>query len=231
MHMNHYFSLGFIYLFILVSLTVFCVADEVTDNEVYVQGGESSITHGSDGIFVITVKNIVPYFRYSEGENSSMIPVNQLTDISYPVSGALVLSGKGNETTVMVQITNVSLPDGNKILVLRVNPLEYYDGELLHDFNSRSKSLSDDISVDTKGTSLYMETRIEPKKIDYKEILNLCTENCMNECLAGHELTIGEDYICLMTCSERCEQCMNSSVDNMSCTDSVHVCLGSDCLE
>ncbi len=141
MYMNHCRSLGFISLFLLVSLTGYCVADEAPGYLVYVQGGESAITNGSDEMYVITVKDIIPYFNITNGQKSSQIHVELLPKLTYPMNAALVLSGVDYETTVMVQVANVSFSDGNKILTLQADPLEYYEGTLLSEYNEQKSKL------------------------------------------------------------------------------------------
>ena len=65
--MNHHVLVGFICLFLLISLAGLCIADESPGYMVYVQGGESSITNGSGGVYMMTVKDIVPYFYLTNG--------------------------------------------------------------------------------------------------------------------------------------------------------------------
>jgi len=142
MHMNRYLSLGFICSLLLISLAGFCVAEEAPSYLIYVQGGESSITDGTDGAYEITVKNIVPYFYITNGEKSSLIPVVLLPNMTYPMNAALVFSGEGNETTFMVQVAYVSLSDGNKILTLQADHLEYYEGEMLKSFNDKREDFN-----------------------------------------------------------------------------------------
>lgn len=41
----------------------------------------------------------------------------------------------------MVQVTNMLLSDGNKVLILKADPLKYYEGERLKSLNDRNGSL------------------------------------------------------------------------------------------
>ena len=54
---------------------------------------------------------------------------------------ALVLAGDSDESVFMVRVINMSLSDGNKILTLKVEPLEYYDGVLLNLFNEKKQEI------------------------------------------------------------------------------------------
>ncbi len=160
--MNHPLLLGFISILLLISLAGFCVADTAPSITAYVQGGESSITDGINGTYVITVKDVTPYFHISQGEKSSLIPVRSLRNPTYPMSAALVLSNTDNETNTLVQVVNVSLSDGNKILSLQVNPLEYYEGERFKSFNSNSKGLETLVNSQFTKAAIYFEIEGAP---------------------------------------------------------------------
>lgn len=137
--MNHCLSLGFICSFLLISLAGFCIADEVPRYLVYVQGGESSITNGTDGAYEITMKDITPYFHITDEKKSNLVPIEVLSNLTYPMNAALVLSSVDNETTVLVQVANMSLSDGNKVLTFQTEPLEFYEGKLLKSFNENKQ--------------------------------------------------------------------------------------------
>jgi hypothetical protein len=155
--MDHSLSLGFISLLLLVSLAGFCVADEAPGSLVYIQGGESFITNGTDSGYVITVKDIIPYFHFTDGEKSSLFPVDLLTNLTYPVNAALVLSSENNETAVMVQVSNMSLSDGEKILILQAEPLKYYEGERLTSYNDKSQSIYELDTLRFSNAGVYLE--------------------------------------------------------------------------
>lgn len=160
--MNHPLLLGFISILLLISLAGFCVADTAPSITAYVQGGESSIIDGINGTYVITVKDVTPYFHISQGEKSSLIPVRSLRNPTYPMSAALVLSNTDNETNTLVQVVNVSLSDGNKILSLQVNPLEYYEGERFKSFNNNSKGLETLVNSQFTKAAIYFEIEGAP---------------------------------------------------------------------
>ncbi|MDD1727831.1 MAG: hypothetical protein LUQ50_02030 [Methanospirillum sp.] len=140
---------------LLVALAGFCIADEAPGYLVYVQGGEGSITNGSDGATVITVKDIVPYYHITDNEKSSLIPVERLANLPYPLSTALVFSGDDNETTFMVQVSQLSLSDGNTVLTLQVEPLPYYEGDRLASFTS--KGLKTLVESQYTKSAIYMD--------------------------------------------------------------------------
>lgn len=112
---------------------------------------------GSDGANVIMVKDIIPYVHIADGEKSSLIPIKKLTNLTYLLSAALFLSGEGNDTTMMVQVANVSLSDGNKILTLHANPLNYYEGELLKSFSEKRDMVPNTKDMRFDFAGLYLE--------------------------------------------------------------------------
>ena len=172
MHMNHSLSLGFISFVLLISLTGVCIADDAPGSLVYIQGGESSIVNGSDGVYVITVKDIVPYFHIADGEKSNLIPVERLNNSTSLLNAALVLSSTADETVVMVRVVNLLLSDGNKVLTLQVDPLGYYEGALLTSFNDKKQDI-DVITDNPIRTGVFLENIGAPLEND-----NVCTCIC-----------------------------------------------------
>ena len=140
--MNYCLTFGFICSLLLVSLAGVCMAAESPSYEAYIQGGESSMVNGTDGIMVVTVKELVPYFNIANGKKSLLLPVERLTNITYPVNAAIVFSGADNESTFRVEVSNLSLSERNKALIVQVKPLEFYEGSLLNNFTSEKKNLS-----------------------------------------------------------------------------------------
>lgn len=162
--MNGYLSLIFIESLLLVSLIGVCLADESTSYVLYIQGGESSLLNGSDGMIEITVKDVVPEINVTRTNTSNSLPIEELTNISYPMDAALIFSGADNESTSMVRIVNLSLSDENNVLTLQVNPLQYYDGEGLKSFASKQENLPTDIDGMFKTTQIYAESDVSLKE-------------------------------------------------------------------
>jgi hypothetical protein len=154
--MNRFIQFGVICSLLLVFLAGLCVADEAPSNLVYVQGGECSITNGTDGTYVITVTDVIPYVHFANGNKSSLISVEELTNLTYPLNAVLEFSGVNSETS-MVAISNVSISDGNMILTLQAKDLEFYKGSSLKTFASDSKNLKVGNGIDARNTGLYLE--------------------------------------------------------------------------
>ncbi|NLW76029.1 MAG: hypothetical protein GXY18_06330, partial [Methanomicrobiales archaeon] len=145
--MNRYQLSGFICLFILVSLAGVSISDESPQYIIYVQGGESSIIHGSEGITDIIVKDIIPYAHFSDGKEILFIPDTLVQSITGSINAVVVFSGAGGESVSLISISNLSLSHENKVLTLGVNPLEFYEGEALKSF-AREKNELDAIDDD-----------------------------------------------------------------------------------
>ena len=138
------------------------MADEAPSYVAYIQGGESSITNGSsDGAYVITVKDIIPYLYLADGNISYLIPVEKLTNGTYPMNAAVVFSGTDDDTVSMGEVSNLSLSDGNSVLTLQVNPQKNYDGEVLKSFTYENIEV-DLVKENTiKRTGIYLEMKLE----------------------------------------------------------------------
>ena len=133
------------------------MAAESPSYEAYIQGGESSIVNGTDGIMVVTVKELVPYFNIANGKKSLLLPVERLTNITYPVNAAIVFSGADNESTFRVEVSNLSLSERNKALIVQVKPLEFYEGSVLNNFTIEKKELSAGSVGSINGIGFYLE--------------------------------------------------------------------------
>jgi hypothetical protein len=155
--MNHSRTPGFICLFLLVSLAGVCLAEDAPSYVIYIQGSESSITNETDGITDIMVKDIIPYSHVSYGEKSRLIPVKRISNITGPLNAVIHFSGSDGESVTLVRVSNLSLYDENKVLTLRVHPLEFYEGRILTSLASEKNDL-DKIPLDSfDSTGIYLE--------------------------------------------------------------------------
>lgn len=162
---------AFICLLLLISLVGVGQADEAPGYFVYVQGGDSSITNGSDGMTEITVKDIIANFYIANGMKSILHPVERLTKLRYPLDAAMVFSGADNESVSMVTISNLSLSEGDTVLTLQVTPMKYYEGEVLKSFTGEKGRLDMTNVGEVLSTGIYMEMKgIAPEN----EQINLC---------------------------------------------------------
>lgn len=155
--MNRYISLGFMCSLLLVSLVGICMATDLPSYAAYVQGGQSTITNGSDGMTVITVKDIIPYFHITDGNQSNLMPVEILPRYHSPLNTAIKFSGVDNESVSLISVSNLSYSDENKTLTLQVKPLEFYEGPVLKTFANEKTELATDMADGLNSTGIYIE--------------------------------------------------------------------------
>ncbi|PWR71860.1 hypothetical protein ACKUB1_14280 [Methanospirillum stamsii] len=154
--MGYCIHLGILCSLVLVFCTGFCSAAESSSALIYIQGSGSAITNGSNGM-IIMVKDVVPYFHITDGVESKLVPVESLTDISYPAQAVVKLFNAENETNSIIQVLNLSLSDENKVLTLNVNPLEYYEGEMLKSLVNGQELTLDEINGEYNRADIYLE--------------------------------------------------------------------------
>jgi hypothetical protein len=174
----------------LVSIAGLCLAAESPAYITYIQGSESIISEGSDGMINISVNNVIPYFSIDTGEKSSLIPVRRLSSLTYPLIGAVVFSDPENESTSMVKVSNLSLSEGNKVLTLEVIPLKYYDGGKLQSLADKQTELATGKIEECKKTQIFFETNVPLAS-------NNLDEDC--NCPKGYYITYfggDETYCC-----------------------------------
>ncbi|OQA59207.1 MAG: hypothetical protein BWY45_00882 [Euryarchaeota archaeon ADurb.Bin294] len=149
-------QLGIFCSLVLVFYTGFCSAAESSSAVIYIQGSDSAITNGSDGM-IITVKDVIPYFHITDGKESKLVPLESLTDITYPVQAVVNLFNAENKTNSVIQVLNLALSEDNKVLTLNVNPLEFYDGEMLKSLANGLTPLSDEKIGEYNHAGIYLE--------------------------------------------------------------------------
>lgn len=141
----YHIRIGLIPIFLLFLVIVVNAVNISSDYAGYVQGGECSITNGTESHSIISMNDVIPYFYIEGNEQSSILPIEFLSYLSYPLDSVLVFSGKTNDSTFLVEISNLSFSNGNKVIELTVNPLKFYDGEALKPFiGERKQNLSDE---------------------------------------------------------------------------------------
>jgi len=154
------------------------MADETPSYIVYIQGGEASITDGTDGMMELTVRDLVSHFHISEKDYGILIPVETMTGLSYPLNAAVVFSDTLEESRSMVEISNLTLSEENKVLTLLLKPLEFYEGERLEALNRDNKDLHGTDLKNLSFTGIFVE-------------------------LTGNSLENGSDPECIRRCQER----------------------------
>lgn len=155
--MDHGLMGGLFCLLLLVSLAGFCIADEAPGYSVYIQGGELSMTEDADGLMLVTIQDVVPYICLEFEKGDRLLPISDVTIFQFPLNAALVFSGTDGDSISLIQISNLSLSDDNKDLTLQINPLEFYEGEMLKGYAHDAIAI-EKINTEThKSIGVYME--------------------------------------------------------------------------
>lgn len=158
--MNHRFGAAILFGFLMVSLLPgACMAADSSGFVVYIQGGNSSLSEGSNGSSLLTVEDIVPYYYYSIANTSVLRPIDLFSRNDAPFTGAIVFSRTDGETVSLVEVANLSLSDGNRTLTVRVKPLEYYDGTTLESIVHDTTSLDTVKMENVVQTGIYIEMK------------------------------------------------------------------------
>lgn len=123
---------------------------------VYVQGGENSITEETDGMMVLTVRDLLPYVYVSDNEKSVLSPVEDLSGYACPLNAVLVFSGSDGDSVSFVEVSNLSLSEGGRSLTLEVTPLQLYKGDILKSFGSENNEVLTGTAGATR-TGIFLE--------------------------------------------------------------------------
>jgi len=166
--MNLFSFSGFFCVLILITLSDICGVSETPFTISYIQGGDSVITDGTDGMMEITVNNGVPNYYFTKEDHNVLLPINGFTKFPCPFYAAIIFSGNDNITISLIKVSNLSLSDDNKILTMAVTPLIYNDeGEGFSSFADKDVELSVRSSEGSKLTQIYVETRLNQSENDY----------------------------------------------------------------
>lgn len=175
--MNRSLITGGICVFLMVSLTGICIAEESSGYIMYIQGGEPSITKEPDGM-MITLQDVVPYMSLGFETTKRLFPTSEVSYFHFPINAALIFSGTDGESVSLVQVTNLSFSNETKVLSMQVTPLEFYEGEMLKAYANdtvpiekvtieKQKSMNVYLGVDSHAPVNWNECQID---------------ECMQEC-------------------------------------------------
>jgi len=185
---------------VIMTLLLFpevCMADEALGHQVYLQGSDSSVAEGEDGMIILTIENMVPYGVYLL-DNSFIMPIGTIiTDINGSLNAAVIQSGPGGETVSIVQVSNPHYSADSRVLTLEVQPLEFYEGTVLTNFMEEKQDFSTDMNGTILMTGVYLE--YNPGAPD-----NICECECKPQCCQWC-LIPGDPYgRCDPTCFSQC---------------------------
>lgn len=140
----------------MVSLAGICAAEQSPSYIAHIQGGQSIITNESSGM-TITVQDVISNVTITTGNMSNLTTVDRITNLTYPLSAAVVFSGNDSETTSLVTISNLSLSEEKKGLTFQATPLKYYDGEELKSFAEKNVDLASTNVSTSNSVGIYIE--------------------------------------------------------------------------
>lgn len=178
----------------LVSLTGVCMGENSPGYTIYVQGGGSSISPGSDGQSVMTVEDIIPYSHITNGVMSYLMPVERLVNMTFPLNAAIVFSGDTGQSTYLVNVSNLSWSAGNKSVSLEIKPLEFYEGDMLKPYGSPTNDVGLDKTGNYSSTGIYIEILRKPV---VNSLGSMQDTDCFHYCMDNPD----EDFdTCLAEC-------------------------------
>ncbi|PWR69514.1 hypothetical protein ACKUB1_13425 [Methanospirillum stamsii] len=173
--MNPYMRSGVLSLILLFFLTGMGMALELPADIFYIQGGASTITEESTGTYEVIVQDIVPYLHITDRSQgtSSLTNIEKLETLPYSMNGVLMFSGEDNESSLMAEVSNVSVSDGNKTLKFLAKPLDFYDGDVLKPFAHDTDAFIIDEAVKSRIIGIYLEIFNHPPQNAHYPIFNL----------------------------------------------------------
>lgn len=149
--MKRYAFSGII-LILAFSLTLLPVSGDETT--VLLSGNVSTITPDTNGTYQILISQVHPEAPDSEGNNTASILLeNKLPNEPCPVA-ILLTNSMGNQTTLMVQASELKYSAQNQTLSFIINPLKYYDGTILSQYNENKSDIE---PGEFGNTSIYLE--------------------------------------------------------------------------
>ena len=179
--MYHFVLQGFFGLLLMICLAGLCIAEDSPSQVLFIQGGVTSITNGSEGMSVITVSEIDPNVTVTTGDQIKQISVGKLTNMNYPLHAAVIFTHADDESASLVSVSNLSLSGENKTLTLEVAPVPYYEGEVLSSFVEDQVELSPDITAVQK-TQIYIEIPLWPEpNLNCPEGQKVCCGVCISK--------------------------------------------------
>jgi hypothetical protein len=149
--MKRYAFSGII-IILVFSLTLLPVSGDKTT--VSLSGNVSTIASDTNGTYQILISQVNPETPVYEGNNTTSILLEDKLP-NEPCSAAILLTNsKGNQTTLMVQASELKYSAQNQTLSFIISPLKFYDGTILSQYNENK---SDIAPGEFGNTSVYLE--------------------------------------------------------------------------
>jgi hypothetical protein len=185
-------AFGSVFFLLLLCLAGICSAELSPSLIAQIQGGESSIVNGTDGIILINVRDVDPKVNITRDNERYENPVNFLINVSYPCAAVVEFYQAEKKSVSMVNITNTTVSDDNKTLTLQVTPLEFYEGISLQELAKKSLTLDQLFNQTFNETKIHYEIIEETPGNSHCDICKLmckpsmrrdeCNAMCIDEC-------------------------------------------------
>jgi hypothetical protein len=134
-----------------------CSAEKAPGHLMYIQGGSSTLSDGTNGTMILTMKDVIPYTVIEVANRTLLIPMEEMSQITLPLNSALVLNGEEGESVYLIKTESWSFDAEKMNLTLEIKPLEFYEGEGLKKFTEAKKNLSTEKVRKEQSTGMYFE--------------------------------------------------------------------------
>lgn len=174
--MNLLQKLGLTLTFLIICLGIgVCCAEENPGSLMYLQGGSSTLSVGSNETMTLTISDVIPYYDINVENRSYLMPMEEKSLYLLPLTTALVLNGPDGELVYFVTIESWSFDTEKTNLTLEIKPLEYYEGKELKRFTPTKQDLSVEAVGKEQSTGVYIDVvAITPSNFEYQECCVAC---------------------------------------------------------
>jgi len=156
MHLNQ--NQGFILLFLIIGLCIgACSAEENTGYLMYLQGGSSMLSLGTNDTFTLTINDVIPYYEIQVVDRTLLMPMEETSLYELPLNAALVLNKADGESVYLVKTESWLFDEGKTTLTFEIKPIEFYEGKGLKKFTAIQQNLSADMVGNELSTGMYFE--------------------------------------------------------------------------
>lgn len=155
--MSLYLRKGLFGLLLLISIIGFVSGAEPSGYTVYVQGEQSSIARTAEGMYEITIQDIIPFSSIIDGDTYILAPTKHLANETKSLNAVIILSGSEIDVTFLVEVSNLTYDSEPSTMTFKARPMEFYNGELLKPFLSGQGDLDAATGKSTNLTALYLE--------------------------------------------------------------------------
>jgi len=180
--MNTYLRKGLCGLILLISVIGIVLGSESPGYTMYVQGEESSIARMTDGMYEITIQDVIPFSSIIDRDDFFLAPTKHLANETNPIHAVLILSGSETDVTSLVEISNLSVDTELSTMTFQAQPREFYSGELLKPFLNGKGDLDTETGKSTNLAALYIEIINPVAENKWSQPFQCCFEGPQGQC-------------------------------------------------